>query len=125
MEGKIQSFVTLMVQYYLHSLLSMELEMEMQLLLLIWYQRKRKQVRMPEDLFTLVHFKCFCTEFKIKLLTTDTAVIHMATPTMTPIYYTNQTQEIPSTLSEKWLYSYYMHKWTLFIACVKLEYIID
>ena len=33
--------------------------------------------------------------------------MHMATPTMTPIYYSNQTQEIPSTLGEKWLYLYY------------------
>ena len=32
-----------------------------------------------------------------------TVVMHMATPTMTPIYYTNQTQDIPSTSSEQCL----------------------
>eukprot|EP00731_Ephydatia_muelleri_P017402 Em0010g500a len=31
--------------------------------------------------------------------TPQSAVMHMATPTMTPIYYTNQTQEIPSSLA--------------------------
>ena len=45
-------------------------------------------------------------------------MMHMATPTMTPIYYTNQTQEIPRTLSENWLYSYYMHKVVLNSALV-------
>ena len=34
-------------------------------------------------------------------------MMHMATATITLIYFTNQTQEIPSTLSEKCLYSYY------------------
>ena len=42
----------------------------------------------------------------------------MATPTITPIDYTNQTQEIPNNLGEKWLYSYYMHKVVLNSALV-------
>ena len=45
-------------------------------------------------------------------------MMHMATATITPIYYTNQTQEIPSTLGEKCLYSYYMHKVVLNSALV-------
>ena len=45
-------------------------------------------------------------------------MMNMATPTMTPIDYTNQTQEIPSNISEKWLYSYYMHKIVLNSALV-------
>ena len=45
-------------------------------------------------------------------------MMHMATATITPIYYTNQTQEIPSTLGEKCLYSHYMHKVVLNSALV-------
>ena len=47
-----------------------------------------------------------------------TVLMHKATATITPIYFTNQTQEIPSTLGEKWLYSYYMHKVVLNSALV-------
>ena len=77
--------------------------MGMQLLLHIWYQRKH--------LFTLVHINCFCTESKIKFQTTDTSVMHMATPTMIPVNYTTQTQEIPSILSKNW---------NIRITCTKL-----
>ena len=62
-------------------------------------------------------------------------MMHMATATITPIYFTNQTQEIPSTLSEKCLYSYYkvvLNSALVFgvsfdiVYCnVKFEYIID
>ena len=45
-------------------------------------------------------------------------MMHMATATITPIYYTNQTREIPSNISEKWFYSYYMHKVVLNSALV-------
>ena len=58
--------------------------MGMQLLLLIWHQRKHRQVRSGCLKIAIVHIKCVCTESKINL-TTDSAVMHMATPTMTPV----------------------------------------
>ena len=49
MEGKTRPSWTIMVQYCLHSLLSMELEMGMQLLLLTLCQKKHpNQVRILE-----------------------------------------------------------------------------
>ena len=100
MEGKTRPFYTTMVQHCLHSLLSMAQEMGMQLLLHMWHQQKHRQVRSGCLKIALVHMKCVCTESKIHL-TTDSAVMHMATPTMTPMDYTNQGQDISSTISEK------------------------
>ena len=74
--------------------------MGMQLHLLIWHQRKHRQVRSGCFKIALVHIKCTCTESKINL-TTDTAVLHMAAPTMTPVDYTNQGQDFSSIISEK------------------------
>ena len=92
----------------------MELEMGMQLHSFILCQKEQNQVRIVEDWLPWCIW-CVCTEYKLKLLTT---MMHMATATITPIYYTNQTQEIPSTLSEKCLYLYYMHKVVLNSALV-------
>ena len=74
--------------------------MGMQLLLLIWHQSKHRQVRLGCLKIALVHIKCTCTESKIHL-TMDTAVLHMAAPTMTPVDYTNQEQDFSSIISEK------------------------
>ena len=65
----------------------------------MWHQRKHRQVRSGCLKIALVHIKCVCTESKINF-TTDSAVMHMATPTMTPMDYTNQGQDISSTISE-------------------------
>ena len=74
----------------------------------MWRQVESRQVRLGSLKIALVHIKCVCAESKINH-TTDTDVLHMATPTMTPMDYTNQEQDIPSTLSEKCLYSYYIN----------------
>ena len=71
--------------------------MGMQLLLLIWHQRKHRKVRSGCFKIAVVHT---CTESKIHL-TMDTAVLHMAAPTMTPVDYTNQEQDFSSIISEK------------------------
>ena len=90
-----------MVHHCLHSLLSMAQEMGMQLRLHMWHQRKNRQVRSGCLKIALVHIKCVCTESKINF-TTDSAVMHMATPTITPVDYTNQGQDISSTISENY-----------------------
>ena len=87
---------TIIVQHFLHSLLSMELEMGMQLHLLILCQKEHNLVWM----FYFGTYDVSVQNLKLQLLT---VVMHMATPTRTPIYYTNQTQEIPSTSSEQCL----------------------
>ena len=47
------------------------------------------------NIYCLVHIWFVYTESKIKNLT---VVIHMATPTITPTDYTNQTREISSAI---------------------------
>ena len=74
--------------------------MGIQLLLHMWHQRKHRQVRSGCLKIALVHIKCTCTESKIHL-TMDTAVLHIAAPTMTPVDYTNQEQDFSSIISEK------------------------
>ena len=75
--------------------------MGMQLRLHMWHQRKNRQVRSGCLEIALLHIKCVCTESKINL-TTDSAVMHMAIPTMTPVDNTNQGQDISSTISENY-----------------------